>query len=125
VSRGRFVAWAPVLLYALLIFALSSLARPQEFLPAELLSHDKLIHLAEYAVLGGLTARALRAGGRPLARAFAVALLLGALYGASDELHQALVPGRDASPLDWASDAGGTALGAVAVLFLRRRGGAD
>ncbi|HZY02829.1 MAG TPA: VanZ family protein [Anaeromyxobacteraceae bacterium] len=124
-NRGRFVAWAPVLLYALLIFALSSLARPQDLVPPELLSHDKLIHFAEYTVLGGLLARALRAGGRPPVRAFAVALLLGALYGASDELHLAFVPGRDASPLDWAADAGGTALGAVAVLFLRRRGGAD
>ena len=122
---SRLVVWAPALLYAALIFALSSLSRPQDLVPPELLSHDKLIHLAEYTVLGGLLARALRAGGRPPVRAFAVALLLGALYGASDELHQAFVPGRDASPLDWASDAGGTALGAAAVLFLRRRGGAD
>ncbi len=121
----RLRAWAPALLYAALIFTLSSLSRPQDLVPPALLSFDKLLHLAEYAVLGGLLSRALGAAVRPPSRAFALALLLGALYGASDELHQAFVPGRDASPFDWSADAAGTALGAGAVLFLRRRGGAD
>jgi VanZ family protein len=125
VSHRRLSAWAPPLLYAALVFGLSSLSRPQDLVPLALLSHDKLIHLAEYAVLGALLARALAAGGQPLARAFAWALVVGALYGASDELHQAFVPGRDASALDWTADAAGTALGAAALLFLRRRGGAD
>ena len=124
-SRRWLAAWAPLLLYAALIFGLSSLSRPQDLLPPELLFSDKLAHLAEYAVLGALLVRALAAGGRTPARALLWALVLGALYGVSDELHQALVPGRDASPLDWATDAAGAALGAAAFLFLRRRGGAD
>jgi len=125
VSRRRLAAWAPAVLYAALIFALSSLSRPQDLVPPALLSYDKLLHLAEYAVLGLLVARALGAGGRPPARAFAGALLLASLYGASDELHQAFVPGRTADVLDWAADSAGAALGAGAIAFLRRRGGAD
>ena len=124
-SRRGLAAWAPPLLYAALVFALSSLSRPQDLIPPELLTFDKLVHLAEYGVLGALLARALAAGGGPPGRAFAWTLVLGTLYGASDELHQAFVPGRDASALDWAADAAGTALGAALVLFLRRRGGAD
>ncbi len=124
-SRRWLAAWAPAIVYAALIFALSSLSQPPPFVPPELLSLDKLVHLAEYAVLGALLARALRAGGRPAARVFAGALLLGSLYGASDELHQAFVPKRTAEVRDWAADSAGAALGAAAVAFLRRRGGAD
>jgi len=125
VSRRELAAWAPAILYAVLIFALSSLPRPPPFVPPALLSLDKLLHLAEYAVLGALVARALRAGGWPAARVFAGTLLVGSLYGAGDELHQALVPERSADVRDWAADTAGTALGAAAVAFLRRRGGAD
>ncbi len=124
-SRRWLAAWAPAILYAALIFALSSLSQPPPFVPPELLALDKLVHLAEYAVLGALVARALRAGGRPAVRVFAGALLLGSLYGAGDELHQAFVPKRDADARDWAADTAGAALGAAAVAFLRRRGGAD
>jgi VanZ family protein len=123
-GRGL-AAWAPAVLYAALIFTLSSLSRPPPFVPPALLSLDTLLHLAEYAVLGALVARALRAGGRPPARVFAGALLLGSLYGASDELHQAFVPDRHADVRDWAADTAGAALGAAAAAFLRRRGGAD
>lgn len=121
-GRGL-AAWAPAGLYAAFIFALSSLSRPPPFVPPALLSLDKLLHLAEFAVLGALLARALRAGGWPPARVLVGALLLGSLYGASDELHQAFVSDRHADLRDWAADTAGAALGAAA--FLRRRGGAD
>ncbi|HET6923155.1 MAG TPA: VanZ family protein [Anaeromyxobacteraceae bacterium] len=123
-GRGL-AAWAPAVLYAAAIFALSSVSRPPPFVPRALLDLDTLLHLAEYAVLGALVARALRAGGWPPARVLAGALLLGSLYGASDELHQALVPDRHAEVLDWAADTAGAALGAAAAAFLRRRGDAD
>ncbi|HEU4384666.1 MAG TPA: VanZ family protein [Anaeromyxobacteraceae bacterium] len=124
-SRRWLGACAPPILYAALIFGLSSLSSPQDLLPQELLGFDKALHLGEYAALGALLARALSGGDRSPARAFLWALLLGAIYGVSDELHQALVPGRDASAFDWIADAAGTGLGAAAFLFLRRRGRAD
>lgn len=124
-SRRTALAWAEVVLYAALIFALSAQSHPLPFLPPVIWGHDKLLHLAEYAVLGGLIARALRLGGRRPARVLVLALLAASLYGASDELHQKFVPDRTADPRDWAADTAGAALGAAAVTFLRRRGGAD
>ena len=124
-SHPAWRAWALVLAYAAMVFVLSAQSRPLPFLPATLFRLDWLLHLAEYAVLGALLARALRAAGRPAAGAFAWALLLASLYGVSDEIHQAFVPNRSADPRDWAADTAGAAIGAAAVAFLRRRGAAD
>ncbi len=87
--------------YMAAIFALSSLPGNEVGLPSPL---DKLAHLVEYALLGFLLGR----GTGRAALAFAVA----ALYGATDELHQAFVPGREASLFDWFADVLGAALGA-------------
>jgi len=92
---------AAALCYMAAIFALSSLPGSEVGLPSP---WDKLAHLVEYALLGFLLGR----GTGRAALAFAVA----ALYGATDELHQAFVPGREASLFDWFADALGAALGA-------------
>jgi VanZ family protein len=66
------------------------------------------VHTAEYALLGFLLARAL---GRDR---FAIAVVVGSLYGASDEYHQTFVPGRSGNDLgDWIADTIGTALGVL------------
>jgi len=109
----RLRPWVPVVLYAGLVFWLSSQSSPLPFLPEGIWSYDKLLHASEYAVLGLLLARALRAGGLSPARAFLGALLLGSLFGASDELHQSFVPSRSCDPRDWAADTAGAAAGAV------------
>ena len=60
--RGRLVVaarWLPVVVWAALIFALSSVPSPRLGLGAWDLGLRKLAHLAEYAVLGALLARAL------------------------------------------------------------------
>ena len=70
---------------------------------------DKLGHLAAYAVLGVLVTRG-TGGGLPVRvtwRLAAFSLLVTALYGVSDELHQWFVPGRSADVLDIAADAAG------------------
>ncbi len=110
--------WGPVLGYAALIFFLSSQSHPDEDLPSfiELFS-DKVLHAVEYAVLGGLIYRALRWGTNESWRRQAVplAILLAALYGISDEVHQAFVPFRDSSVYDWLADAAGALLGSIAM----------
>jgi VanZ family protein len=127
VSR-RWLAFAPPLAYAAVIFALSSQSRPLPFLPDELLLHDKLLHALEYSVLGALLVVSLRLAGLRPRPALVVAVLLGSLYGATDEIHQSFVPGRDAAVLDWVADTLGVALGAAAVtmtgIALRRARGA-
>jgi len=101
----------PVVLWAGVIFALSSLSNPPGHTSAEWPSYAA--HLTEYAVLAFLVARwasvAFRDG--PLKLLLLAAWLVCTTYGATDEFHQSFVPERDASAVDWAVDALGAALG--------------
>lgn len=114
-AAARFAAhWLPVFSYCLLIFLQS--ARPSPVRMAVLPHADKLFHFAGYALLGGLVFRAVMASSQriPPARMTAVSILLCSLYGLSDELHQSLVPYRDADPLDLLADVLGSAAGVLA-----------
>lgn len=86
--------------------------------PAWLPYADKVGHMGLYGVMGALLARGRwRSGSRA---APSILVLLGVLYGASDELHQAFVPGRDPSLGDLAADAIGTAIGYGGFFLLMR-----
>ena len=101
----RLSLWAPVVVWAGLIFALSSVPGLTTGLGLWDLVLRKLAHLLEYAVLGALLFRAL--GREPLAVA------LGAAYAVTDEVHQAFVPGREAAPVDWLIDTVGVVAGVI------------
>jgi VanZ family protein len=99
--------WAPVVVWAGVIFALSSIPSLSTGLGVWDTLLRKCAHTAEFAVLGALLVRAL---------GLAVpALLLGVAYAASDEIHQHFVRGRHASPVDVGIDAIGLVLGVLAV----------
>jgi VanZ family protein len=104
-----------------LIFAASSVSDPGA-LPADV--SDKTVHLAVYAGLGALVFRALAGGGlrRPgySPRGAAQAWVVAAAYGASDEWHQAFVPGRTVSAADWVADAAGAAASVVLLVIVAR-----
>lgn len=95
------------------IFVLSSIANPPD-LPA---GTDKNLHALLYAGLSVLAVRAFAAASwsRVSWRDVLSATALCAVYGVSDELHQTLVPGRQADPLDVLADTTGAAVAAVAV----------
>lgn len=115
---GFFRYWGPVCGYAGVMFYLSSLPHPDQDLPSFLdLFSDKVLHAVEYAVLGGLCYRAFRSCTDKSWRHWAVplAVLLASLYGISDEMHQAFVPFRDSSWLDWLADSVGAAFGVLAM----------
>lgn len=104
-----------LLLYAGLIFALSSLPfrGGEPLLPVPY--GDKILHFAEF-FLFGLLAVASSFGRKPIL----TALLLAAFYAGTDEFHQLFVPARDASFADWGADLAGAIFAAlVVVLFLR------
>lgn len=115
---SRLYLWGPVVLYCVLIFALSSVsslpALPSRF-------SDKHAHLLEYSGLGFLVARAVGGGvlrARPASpRVVAAVLGFAALYGLSDEFHQLFVPNRQFDLEDLAADVIGAAIGA-GVLWL-------
>ena len=110
--------WLPVLLYCLLIFIQSSFPA-SEHVPDFDFS-DKLLHAAAYAILGALLYRAFNAMDKriPLARLIALSIVLTALYGASDEIHQYFVPSRSAEFLDFAADAIGGGAGVIAAMVI-------
>jgi VanZ family protein len=117
--RRRTALWVAVAAYLALIFFLSSLPNPLPALTSRV--SDKVLHLVEYGGLCLLLGAALRLSGVRAGRATALALLLGSLYGASDEFHQAFVPNRSCDVRDWLADTAGAALGALAASRLRLR----
>jgi len=115
--------WAPVCAYLGLIFYLSSQSNPEESLPSFIdLFNDKVLHAVEYAVLGGLCYRAFRWGTSQSWQELAVplAILLAALYGASDEVHQWFTPFREATWQDWVADVIGATIGVVTLARMPR-----
>lgn len=103
--------WLPVLAYMAAIFYIQGLSSP----PSPAGVNDKSLHLAGYALLGLLSARAAAGGlGRPVtlgAALLAVAVTSG--YGITDEVHQGFVPLRTRDILDWYADTAGAVAGAV------------
>jgi VanZ family protein len=93
-------------LWPLLVAATIFLASSRSSVAAPGISNiDKIAHFSVYGLLATLL---VRLGHGP--RAVAFALLAASLYGASDELHQAFVPGRSSEVGDWIADTAGAAL---------------
>jgi VanZ family protein len=83
----------------------------------------KTAHFAEYCFLALLLWRLVHfdsAFASCRSRDFLAALLLAALYAASDEFHQSFVPGRDASVRDVLLDTCGAGFGLAALWAARR-----
>ncbi|MBI2845644.1 MAG: VanZ family protein [Chloroflexi bacterium] len=110
--------WVPVGAWMALIFVVSSqpeLPGP----PNPLLS--TFGHFFEYGVLALLLLRAVYQSGRvDVGSAVLWAIAIVALYAASDELHQAFVPGRTADIGDIAWDLSGAGVAILAWIWLSR-----
>ena len=131
-TRVKTNAWAPLLrslrwLAALVwmggIFYLSHQSAPLgqtastvESIAVHLGLYAGLALLMCWALAGSTQSRMATPNWVPAAVAFALTVL----YGVSDELHQAFVPGRTASEVDIAFDAVGAALGVALALFIER-----
>ncbi|THI85055.1 MAG: VanZ family protein [Nitrospira sp. CG24A] len=123
VSVQVFWYWLPAVLYAGMIFYLSSQSHPDEQLPSFVLKDvsDKVLHAVEYAGLAVLCYRAFRwAAGPSVARqALVLAVVTASIYGITDEVHQFFVPFRESSWLDWLADTAGAAIGALSWRFIK------
>lgn len=111
--RLRIPARVGAIAWASLIFVLSSI--PGSDLPPG--SYATPGHFALYAVLGILVFTAVEGSGR---RRALLAVAIASAYGVSDELHQLLVPGRCADPVDWMVDTAGALVAVAGGLALTR-----
>lgn len=105
--------WAPLYLYAGIIFYISSIPKP---LPQISVPYfDKFLHIIEYVVFGILAARAFKNSSRDvLRRNFKIlAILTAVAYGASDEFHQLFVSARAGDVFDITADVVGGTIGAL------------
>jgi len=112
VSSSRLSAWLPVIVWAAVIFALSSIPH----LGTGLGTWDTILrkgaHVTEYAILGVLLLRAI---GREVP-----AFIVGVAYAITDEVHQHFVSGRHSSPIDVAIDSSGVLIGLLIFARVRR-----
>ena len=106
-------AWLPVVLWAALIFGLSSIPDLGTGLGGWDLLLRKLAHMAEYAVLGFLLFRAIGQA--------APAIALGVAYAVTDEIHQTFVDGRHGVWYDVVVDSAGVLVGVYVVGRFARR----
>ncbi len=107
-------------LYAVLVFYFSSQSSLPEAVRPIFAGSDKVAHFLEFAFMGGLLFLTFaNAGWRPWDAPFAIAL--GAVYGATDELHQLFVPGRTADTFDALFNALGAVTAVLILAYLDHR----
>lgn len=113
--RGHLVvSWAAVILWAGIIFYMSSLQRLHVPFGARIL--PKLAHVVEYAILALLLIRALLAQHLSPRRAVLIAAFISLAYAVSDEYHQSFVPNRHPSTADILIDTLGISAAAITML---------
>lgn len=102
--------YGPAIVWAAVLFALSSI--PDLSFPIQVSEwEDKYEHVAAYLPLGWLLMRAVSWSGIANRKTFCLAILIGTLFGISDEIHQYFVPGRMADWKDVVADFVGVSLG--------------
>ncbi len=119
--RKFFIYHLPVIMYAALIIAVSSI--PDLKTPKILnLQFDKVVHLFEYALLAFLAYRSCTHLGSRLSRHKALllsAFLVGG-FAVLDEFYQRTVPGRDSGVGDLLMDLAGAALVLILLWYPRK-----
>jgi VanZ family protein len=81
---------------------------------------DKLAHFLEFALFGSLLFLTFAsAGWRPWDAPLAI--ILGGIYGTTDEMHQFFVPGRVADPMDALVNWAGVFVAVLILAYIDRR----
>ncbi len=110
----------PAILWALLIFILSSQSRLK---PPDLgfTAADKVAHIIEYGIFGWLLLRSFSRLFLTNHKIFSVVFIAGTLYASSDEIHQLFVPGRLGTIGDFLADTVGILLSIIIYFMIHRR----
>jgi len=117
-KRKIWLVYIPLIIYWLILFVATSM--PVERLPS-IGFNDKISHFIAYfglSVLVNLTLIYQRKSRFLFEKAPIMTIFICLFYGAADEFHQMLVPGRFAETWDWVADASGVVTGVLLVVFL-------
>lgn len=117
-KRKIWFVYIPLVIYWLILFVATSL--PVERLPSIGFT-DKINHFIAYFILAVLVNLMLiyqRKSRFLFEKATVATIVICLFYGALDELHQMLVPGRFAETMDWVADALGAVAGILIIYFL-------
>ena len=110
--------WAPVAVWALVIFLFSSLSvTPTTEIYWQDFIVKKTAHVIEYGIFAILLYRALRSEGVEKLNAGLLAILVSVIYGATDEYHQGFTPGREPRVRDVVFDT----IGAIAGVYICKK----
>lgn len=117
----KIVLWIPALTCMAAIFVLSSFSKLPS--PPSVFGFDKFQHFLAYAVLSLLSIFALRGSkeGWKIASVVILGVLISALYGITDEVHQKFVPNRCCDIFDWTSDVIGSIVGGLIMFVYYRK----
>ncbi len=111
--------WAPPVLWAGVIFILSSFPTLET---SEIYWQDfilkKSAHMIEYGLLTILLYRAFKNSGAGVRKAAIFSILIAVVYAITDEFHQSFVPGREPRARDVIFDTIGSIL---AITFFRNK----
>lgn len=115
--------WLPVVLYATLIFYLSSLPLQIQAY-GSVLSKSKFdvnyaLHIAEYGIFSFLLFRAFSK--HSFNKPMLIAVIVSITYAATDEIHQLFVLGRSSSLIDMMFNSMGSFLAQSAILIKRSK----
>jgi VanZ family protein len=121
-TRLRFWYSLPAVLIAVTIFWLSNATHP-EFPHIGIEWEDKIAHSLAYFIFGISLIMFLLSNTKWDSRnkIAIVTIIIGALYGFSDELHQYFIPGRDAEFLDWVADIVGISISLIFIKILKNK----
>ncbi len=102
------------------IFFLSSLPEGPE-IPVDIPGIDKAAHFVLYFLLGALLVLSQSERNYRWKAAIFFSVTISAVYGALDEFHQALLPLRIVSNMDFLADLAGAFCGAAVMALWRRK----
>lgn len=113
ITKSFIINQGPAILVAIILFILSSIPYPPPII-LNVSYEDLIMHAIVYSAFGFFVARALHNQTNYLRlkeNLFLFTIIIGTLYGISDEFHQYFVPGRVTDILDVLADSVGTLIG--------------
>ena len=117
-KRKKLLVYFPLVVYWLILLTATSI--PAANMPSiEMI--DKVNHLVAYfglSVLLFLTFLFQRKYKLSLIKISLYPIIICAIYGALDEIHQMFIPGRSAEFLDWLADFGGATLAVALMVYI-------